>query len=216
MTEEKMVVSAGDKRRPHYSRPVFRQVLKVNSLQAQRVMDRSFRRAAYSLFSTGVILRIIGVQEEIDQVESLILEDISKVSEEFDKALIQLSKLKEDNGIDMMPGYTHPNEYTLEISSPQTAQFAHLIRKLDSLIALVDTLWLNAVLTNIQHINATYQWQQSLIKLANRIIAIERRARISASKRGKEEEVAQVAPEAEISADDITEKTNTVDAALSA
>ncbi|MCD8672421.1 hypothetical protein LUD45_34375, partial [Klebsiella pneumoniae] len=88
-------------------------------------MERSFERVSNSLFSIDVILRIIGEQDEIDQVETVILEHISKVSEDLDKATAQLNKLMEDNGIDMMPGYTNPNEYTIEINSPQVAQFAH-------------------------------------------------------------------------------------------
>ena len=129
------------------------------------------------------------------EVETVIPEHISKVSEDTDKATAQLNKLMEDNGIDMMPGYTNPNEYTIEINSPQVAQFAHLIRKLDTLMGIVDTLWLNTVLTSKQRTDATYQWQQRLIKLAGRIIGIEKRARISAHSKGKEGEVAEAAPE---------------------
>ncbi|MGM8631968.1 hypothetical protein ACS6JE_19865 [Enterobacter hormaechei subsp. steigerwaltii] len=169
MAEAQVALDTNNDRGNHYSRPVFKQVLKVNSLQAQRVMERSFERVSNSLFSIDVILRIIGEQEEIDQVETVILEHISKVSEDLDKATAQLNKLMEDNGIDMMPGYTNPNEYTIEINSPQVAQFAHLIRKLDTLMGIVDTLWLNTVLTSKQRTDATYQWQQRLIKLAGRM-----------------------------------------------
>ena len=195
MAEAQAAVGTSSDRNNHYSRPVFKQVLKVNSLQAQRVMERSFERVSNSLFSIDVILRIIGEQDEIDQVETVILEHIAKVSEDLDKATAQLNKLMEDNGIDMMPGYTNPTEYTIEINSPQVAQFAHLIRKLDTLMGIVDTLWLNTVLTSKQRTDATYQWQQRLIKLAGRIIGIEKRARISAHTKGKEGEVAQAAPE---------------------
>lgn len=41
------------------SNPVFKQTLKLNSLQAQRVMTRAFWRVSRSLFSIDVILRII-------------------------------------------------------------------------------------------------------------------------------------------------------------
>ncbi|ATW30892.1 hypothetical protein BJP41_10240 (plasmid) [Candidatus Williamhamiltonella defendens] len=197
MAEAQAAVDTSNDRRNHYSRPIFKQVLKVNSLQAQRVMKRSFERVSNSLFSIDVILRIIGEQDEIDQVESVILEHISKVSEDLDKAIAQLNKLMEDNGIDMMPGYTHPNEYTIEIHSPQVALCAHLIRKLGELMGIVETLWLNTVLTSKQRTDATYQWQQRLIKLAGRIIGIEKRARISAHSKGKEGEVAQAEPESE-------------------
>ncbi|MDV5469032.1 hypothetical protein [Klebsiella pneumoniae] len=142
-----------------------------------------------------MILRIIGEQDEIDQVETVILEHISKVSEDLDKATAQLNKLMEDNGIRRDARLHQPNEYT-EINSPQVAQFAHLIRQTDTLMGIVDTLWLNnTVLTLRKNApSATYQWQQRLIKLAGRIIGIEKRARTAHSK-GKEGEVAEAAPE---------------------
>ncbi|MCV5663415.1 hypothetical protein OFN50_30800, partial [Escherichia coli] len=92
------------------------------------------------MFSIDVILRIIGEQDEIDQVESIIQEHIEKVSVDLDTATNQLQKLMEDNGIEGAPEYTSPNQYDIEINSPQVAQFAHLVRKLDNLMLLVDTL----------------------------------------------------------------------------
>jgi hypothetical protein len=57
------------KERARHSNPVFKQTLTINTLQAQRVIDRVFWRVSRSLFSIDVILRIIGEQEEMDQVE---------------------------------------------------------------------------------------------------------------------------------------------------
>ncbi len=161
------------------SRPVFKRVLKVNSLQAQRVVERSFQRVSDSLFSIDVILRIIGEQDEIDQVESIIQEHIEKVSVDLDTATNQLQKLMEDNGIEGAPEYTSPNQYDIEINSPQVAQFAHLVRKLDNLMLLVDTLWLNSILTSKQRKDATYQWQQRLIKLAGTELLVLRSELVS-------------------------------------
>ncbi len=69
MAEAQVALDTNNDRSNHYSRPVFKQVLKVNSLQAQRVMERSFERVSNSLFSIDVILRIIGEQDEIDQLK---------------------------------------------------------------------------------------------------------------------------------------------------
>lgn len=183
--------------RQPYSRPVFRQALNVNSLQAQRVMERSFDRVSNALFSLDVILRIIGDQKEIDQIEEIVQGHIDKVSEDMTKAMTQLQKVMTDNGIEAVPGYSAPVEYSIEITSPQVAQFARLIRNLDSLMSLVDTLWLNSILSSQQRSDATYEWQQRLIKLAGRIIGMEKRARISAHTKGKAQEVNEAAPEQE-------------------
>lgn len=182
------------KERPIHSRPVFKQVITMNSLQAQRVMERSFVPVSRSLFSIEVILRIIGEQEEIDAVESVIHGHFERVATDLDQAASQLKKLMEDNGIEAVPAYTNPNEYEIEIISPQLAQFARLIQKLDLLMGLIDTLWLNAILSNKQRTDATYQWQQRLIKLAGRIIGLEKRARIAAHSKGKQTEVDEAAP----------------------
>lgn len=200
MAEAQVTAAAGQQSqppsRPDYSRPVFKQTLVLNSLQAQRVMERSYERVSSALFSIDVILRIIGEQDDIDQVEAVILELIAKFSQDLETTEAQLKKLMEDNGIDGMPGYSHPVDYAIEISSPQVAQFVHLIRKLDHLMSLVDTLWLNAILNNKQRTDANYQWQQRLFRLAGRIIGLEKRARISAHAKGKGNEVALVAPPA--------------------
>lgn len=183
--------------RNRLSRPVFRQRLTINSLQAQRVMDRSFARVSNALFSLDVILRIIGDQKEVDQVEEVVQNHIDRVSEDMAQAKSQLNKVMSDNGIEVVPGYSAPNEYPIEITSPQVAQFAKLVRELDGLMSQVDTLWLNSILTSQQRADATYEWQQRLIKLAGRIIGMEKRARISAHSKGKEQEVAEAAPEQE-------------------
>ncbi|MCE0759516.1 hypothetical protein LWH94_09900 [Marinobacter sp. G11] len=197
--------------RQPYSRPVFRQKLVVNSLQAQRVMERSFDRVSSALFSLDVILRIIGDQEEIDQVEEIIQNHISATSEEMDNAMNQLRKIMADNGIDAVPGYSAPAEYTIEITSPQVAQIARLIRSLDELMSLVDTLWLNSILSSQQRSDATFQWQQRLIKLAGKIIGIEKRARISAHSKGKEKEVAEAAPEQETTDPELSRESESSD-----
>lgn len=177
------------------SNPVFKQTLTINTLQAQRVIDRVFWRTARSLFSIDVILRIIGEQEAIDQVENVILGLIGKVSKDMDKATERLQKAVEDNGIDETPSYTHPVEHTIEITSPQVAEFAHLIRKLDHLVGLADTLWLNRLLPSQQRIDDNYRWQQRLMGLASNIIGIERRARDYARNKGMEREIEEVVPE---------------------
>jgi hypothetical protein len=68
-TAEAVEQAPQPKERTHYSNPVFKQTLSLNTLQAQRVMTRTFGRVSRSLFSIDVILRIIGEQEEMDQVE---------------------------------------------------------------------------------------------------------------------------------------------------
>ena len=157
-------------------------------------MDRYFGRLSYALYSIDVILRIIGDDEEIDNVEKIVLDQIKKESQDLDKNIDQMNKLIEDNGIDDYPQYTHPRECKIKITSPQVAQFTQLIKKLDKLMVLTDTLWLNGELTNSQRSKANFRWQQRLSNLASRFINLERRARDSAKSQDVLDEVQENAP----------------------
>ncbi len=183
--------------RPQLSRPAFRRTLKLNSLQAQKVINRSFNRVSNSLYSIDVILQIIGERDQVDQAEADISALFEKISDDLLIDIAQARELIATNGIDEMPEYTDPKEYPIEITSPQIAEFARLLSQLDELMLLVDTLWLNAAFTNRQRKNANYDWQQRLVKLAGRIIGLEKRARIAAYNKGKKDEVDLIAPEIE-------------------
>jgi hypothetical protein len=180
--------------KPSYSKPIFEQSFTINSLQAQRVVDRVFRRTVSALYGIDVILRIIGDASEIDEVEGIITQMIDEGVGAIDKEQQRLDKLMEANGIDEIPEYTDPITFNARISSPQVGQFVGLVRKLDALMIAMDTLWLSCVISNKQRVDGNYAWQQRIIKLARRIIDIEIRARKSAQAKGKADEVEEAVP----------------------
>ncbi|EJB8349326.1 hypothetical protein MW326_001369, partial [Vibrio cholerae] len=90
--------------KPNYSKPIFEQSFTINSLQAQRVVDRVFRRTVSALYGIDVILRIIGDENEIDEVEQIISQLIEDCAKAVDNEQSRLDKLMESNGIDEVPG----------------------------------------------------------------------------------------------------------------
>lgn len=198
------VVETPQKReaRTPLSIPVYRQTLSLSSLQAQRVMNRSFAAAAGSLFRIDVIIRILGKEEDVDEVESLIRKMIKELAHDMDKELSGADQLLADGGIETLPEYTHPREFEIEIKSPQIANFARLVTKLDQLMLRVDALWINGLMPNKQRARTTYQWQQRLLGLAGRVIGYEKRARIAAYRAGKQSEVEDLAPTRDQEADE--------------
>jgi hypothetical protein len=176
--------------------PAFEQKLKLNTLQAQKVMRRVFSRAAGSLYRTDVILRIIGGDKEAEQVEMVINTMIKEVEDGLQETQKEMAELLEENGVDELPVYDSPTEETVRITSPHVARFVSLVRKLDALIVRIDAMWLSGLMTNKDRNDAVYRWQQKVIGLGSRIIGLERRARLAARKKGKGEEVDAQAPEA--------------------
>ena len=171
------------------SRPVFERTFKINSEQAIRVIRNSYDRLIRSLYAIDVILRIVGQEQAVDEIEAIVSMMITECAEQLQQEKARLDKLKSDNGIAETPTYTHPREFVARIASPQIAQFVELIRLLDQLMMVMDTLWLCQVIDNKQCVEARYHWQQRLQRLANRIVTIERQAHRAAYSQGHGEEV---------------------------
>lgn len=178
-----------------YSRPVFDQTLTLRSEPAQRVMRREFSRVVSALYAIDVILRIIGETQEIDEIEEIVSSLIGDCARDVQAEQARLDQLREDHGVTQLPRYTNPETLDVRIVSPQVAQFVALVRRMDDLMVALDALWLSGSLTNKQRADGAYQWQQRLLRLGRRIVAIEQRARASAGKQGKGEEVRETAGE---------------------
>ena len=178
--------------RDAFSRPVFDQTIRIQSNHAQRLLDRGFLLVVRALYGIDVVLRIIGDDEEMDQVEEIVGNLIGELAAELRAEHARLAQLRETNGISATPRYTNPKRITVHISSPQLAQYTALIEELDRLMTVMDALWLTGVLSNKQRADGAYQWRTRVLRTGREIIEIERRARASAEKRGKGEELSEV------------------------
>ena len=175
--------------RPAISRPVFERTFKIKSEQAIRVIRKSYDRLIRSLYAIDVILRIVGQEQAVDDVEEIVSTMISDCAEQLQKEKARLEKISIENGIAETPRYTNPTDFHAIIASPQIAQFVELIRLLDQLMIVMDTLWLCQIMSNKQCSESHYHWQQRLQRLANRIVEIEKRAHRAAYAQGHGEEV---------------------------
>jgi hypothetical protein len=190
--------------RKSFSRPVFDQTITIHSNHAQRLLDRGFLLVVRALYGIDVVLRILGDDAEMDQVEEIVGKLIGELVTELRAEHARFAQLREANGIGATPRYTNPKRITVHISSPQLAQYTALIEELDRLMTVMDALWLTGVLTNKQRADGAYQWRTRVLRTGREIIEIERRARASAEKRGKGEELAGV--EAPVLAEDVAEE----------
>lgn len=178
--------------RPAFSRPVFDQIITIRSHHAQRLLDRGFLLVVRALYGIDVVLRIIGDDAEMDQVETIVGERIGALAAELQAEHARLAQLRDTNGITATPRYTNPRQVTVHISSPQLAQYTALIEELDRLMIVMDTLWLTGVLTNKQRAQGAYEWRLRVLRAGRAIIELERRARAAAKARGKGDALAEV------------------------
>jgi hypothetical protein len=179
-----------------FSRPVFDQTITIRSHHAQRLLERGFLLVVRALYGIDVVLRIIGDDAEMDQVEAIVGQRIAELAAELRAEHARLAALRDAHGITATPRYTNPRQMTVHVSSPQLAQYTALIEELDRLMIVMDTLWLTGILTNKQRAQGAYDWRLRVLRAGRAIIDLERRARASAQARGKGEELAGIeAPE---------------------
>jgi hypothetical protein len=187
--------------RPAISRPVFERTIKINSEQAIRVIRKSYDRLIKSLYAIDVILRIIGEEQAIDELEGMVSNMIGECAQQLQEEKTRLDKIYTENGLTETPTYTHPQDFKAQITSPQVAQFLELIKLLDQLMIVMDTLWLCQILSNKQCSEAHYHWQQRLQRLANRIVTIERIAHRAAYEQGHGQAVQMARQESGLTAE---------------
>jgi hypothetical protein len=172
-----------------FSKPVLDQTFTIHSQNAQYVLQRghSFLLVVRALYAISVVLRIIAEESDMDQIEALVSERIDAVARRLGDEHARLGKLAEDEGGVPAPRYTHPREVTLQLSSPQLAQYVRLIGLLDQTLMRLDGLWLAGILSNKQRKDATHDLRRLVYGLGREIIDLERRARASLTRAGKDE-----------------------------
>lgn len=177
------------------SRAVIKRKVSFGSFQAQKVVTRSYEPLRRSLFQLSVILRIISNNDaEIEKIDQYVDEQFTSLQTELALEQARIQKILEDNGIEEYAVFSKPETFEPVIDSRRANTFLRLIGDLDHLMVLIETAWLTGEFDDRQRRMATLNWQQRLIKLAGRIIALENRARTAASKKGKDEQVQEQAP----------------------
>ncbi|KAA6187901.1 hypothetical protein F2Q65_01330 [Thiohalocapsa marina] len=191
------MAKASSPQKRSFSKPVLDQTLTIHSQNAQYVLQRghSFLLVVRALYALSVVLRIIGEDAEMDQIEALVSERIETVAKRLQDEHARLKALADEEGGVPIPRYTHPRAVTLQLSSPQLAQYVRLVLLLDKTLMLLDGLWFAGVLSNKQRKNATHDSRRLVYGLGRSLIDLERRARDSALRAGKQAEL-QAADEA--------------------
>jgi hypothetical protein len=174
-----------------FSKPVFEQTLTIQSQNAQYVLQRghSFMLVVRALYSISVVLRILVEEAEMDQIEDLVSSRIDAVAERLNDEHARLKVLADAEGGVPLPRYTNPREVTLQVSSPALAQYVRLVLRLDQTLMLLDGLWFAGVINNKLRKNLTHDLRRLVYGLGRELIDLERRARASAERAGRDDEL---------------------------
>ena len=173
---------------PAKSHPFFLQKVQLHSFHAQQVFDRGFDVYATAVFSLSVVLRIIGTDEQAQEIEAVVDERLNKLFEDLHTDLARLSKLAENNGIEFQGvDYSNPQLIEARITSPRAVRYIGLIREFDDLVTKLDTLWLSGIVPDGNYSRSLYEWKRRILRLAVSIRSIAGRAMVTARRKAQEE-----------------------------
>lgn len=173
-------------KRSSISKPVLRRKVEVKSELAIRLLTLGVWNTAGALYRIDTIWRMIGKDEEIDQMESLVAAYLEGAAGEFAGELERLNLLMERHGVEELPDYTQKREVMVRILSPSIATYTSLILKVDETVQRLDALWLTGAVSSLERKQKLFYWIKELRDLRKRIRAIEHKTRGLALSRGKE------------------------------
>jgi hypothetical protein len=174
-----------------HSNPVVDQELVLQTEFAQQVYDRSFSRTSSALFAIDVVLHLIGSDEEVDEVESVIANLMQAWLADQEGEVARMRVALEANGVQGDLTYTAPMTAKVQVTSPQTARLLEIMRRYDQLVMTADALWLNDLMPSKDRSRLIYDWKRRTQRLGNRIVDIQRRAHDAVNRRRQDEERAR-------------------------
>jgi len=175
------------KRKSNISQAFVNRNITLNSRFSQNAYTRIYESVSGSLYLLGIVLRIIGTEDDAQSVEEITDNMINNVETDLRNERDRLVVVMENNGIDdMRASYTSPITIDVQITSPRASRFLNMVELLDEISCRLDCLWLSNLISDQQYSNAGYMWQRRVVRLANRIRINTTRAIKSAKTKGEE------------------------------
>jgi hypothetical protein len=171
------------------SNPTIEREVKLATLQAQRVYLRTMGYVSSALFNLGVIMHIVGDADDARATENVVRDAIANVSNQLDAAIQRSAEMMKNANASADVTYSYLVSEKSHLQTPLAMQYLNLIFKLEEVVRSIDTLWMLGEIESGQRSATNAEWQRSILRLANEIITIQRRAYNSAINKGKQEEL---------------------------
>lgn len=180
-----------ERKREAVSKPVLRRRLEVKSELARRLLTRGVWNTAGALYRIEAVWRMIGRDEEIDRIESMVMYYLEKCAKELKEERERLDVLLEEGGVEELPDYTQKQMVQIRILSPAISRYVNIILEADAVIQRLDAAWLTGIVTNLDRKQKMLYWISELRSMRKKIRELETKTRELAIGRGKQSSLEQ-------------------------
>ncbi|MBX3630655.1 MAG: DUF1845 family protein [Nitrosomonas sp.] len=168
---------------PANSRPFIVQNKPLHSFHAQQLFKRGFDIYANAIYSLSVILRAVGSEDDVREIEGAMDERMNHLFNDLMAECARLEKMAQANGIESN-GIDYSNPITIEakITSPRAARYIGAICEFDKMTARLDALWLAGMIPDKEYSRSIYEWKRRILKLSNSAHGLSKQAMIAVHK----------------------------------
>ena len=158
------------------SKATIKRRVRLQTLFAHRAYIRSVPYISDPLFRLNVVIYALG-REIGEKAEAHVNQEIKKVDNKLSGIIKELEFQLEKSEIslaDSQVEYTFEVDEEILVQSPLEMRFINLLEKLDVMVRLVDTLWINLLVQTPERQKINTEWQRNITKLSNQIIEFEK------------------------------------------
>ena len=162
------------KKTSDFSKPVLMTSLTLHSDQAQQLLEHSFARVNQTLYATTRMMRAQNKLKEAKTAENQLNGLFDGFSQVLNATILDMEKClkaKSSNDTITLAVYDHKRSLDVAIRTVYTHRLINLFQRLDYLIALADTMELQAVCSPDECDNTTKSWCRHFRKMLKAVNA---------------------------------------------
>jgi len=158
------------------SRPVIWRTVKLHNEDARRVANDTVRQTLRALSRIDNVIPKLTKLEHAVKIKEWATKYISDCHAVLTEEKARMHKVLEDNGLDSSSvEYTGVHPYSIQISSPTSAQYVIILTLLDEVLADIECLWITGIIDIKQHVDAPHQLCRRVRTLCNEIVLLQTR-----------------------------------------
>lgn len=154
---------------PQRALPTLSLDIVLNTEFSRRVYKRCFDHLKGDLYVLTVRSLAFGLNEQAQVAETTLTEAFAHVRRDLDSELERTDVLLDHLKVGALADYEGVEPIHATYSTPRAREFLDLLLKMDQLLMRYEVLWLSGHIETQQRMTRSRNWQQRLIKMANRL-----------------------------------------------
>ena len=166
-------------KRDDYCHSFFSRQIRLNNDAVQRIFERSYEDLEGALHYLGIADRIAADEKFSEAYVEKASNIIEMLNDQLSQSREEIINAFNTNGIPeemRLPQSTGYRLYKADFSTPQTYKFLDVFLKLDEMVSLIDSAWINGITNQVGYRKSMDQWIALMRQSISEVLRIRRNA----------------------------------------